>query len=135
MRTSSHLKLAKGSSPAASAGVRWSVHGSIGIPRMLRGPSAAQGGGSRAPKPKVGESFNRAPISPGRVRLKRTLNRRVGQRVYFKWLIADVPPATVEDLGWQEGEELEGVPRQGGLYVRQAKQGVDSARRPRRGSR
>lgn len=43
------------------------------------------------------------------MRLKRTLNRRVGDKEYYKWLIADVPPDTIEELGWEEGQELEGT--------------------------
>lgn len=72
----------------------------------------------RVPKSNGGESLIRAPIHPRHVRLKRTLNRRVGDKEYYKWLVADVPPDTVEQLGWQEGEELEGVPHRGGLLLR-----------------
>jgi hypothetical protein len=55
------------------------------------------------------------------VRLKRTLNRRVGDKEYYKWLIADVPPETVQALGWEQGEELEAVQENGGLHVRPPK--------------
>lgn len=43
------------------------------------------------------------------MRLKRTLNRRVGDKEYDKWLVANVPPDTIEELGWEEGQELEGT--------------------------
>lgn len=98
--------------------VRWSVQGCTGIPIQLGTLTQPKEINLRVPTLKVDESFNRDPTNPGRVRLKRTLNRRVGDREYFKWLIADVPPDTVEQLGWQEGEELEGVPYKGGLLLR-----------------
>jgi hypothetical protein len=40
------------------------------------------------------------------MRLKKTLNRRVGGTAYHKWLIADLPPTLVAELGWSEGDEL-----------------------------
>lgn len=95
-----------------------SAPGCAETPDAVRDPSSVVEVILRGPTLKVGKSFNRAPISPPRVRLKRTLNRRVGDREYFKWLIADVPPDTVEQLGWQEGAELEGVPIKGGLLLR-----------------
>jgi hypothetical protein len=51
------------------------------------------------------------------VRLKRTLNRRVGDKEYYKWLVADVPPDTIEELGWEEGQELEGTVDAGRLVI------------------
>ncbi len=42
------------------------------------------------------------------MRLKRTLNRRVGNKEYYKWLVTDPPPDTIEKLGWEESQELEG---------------------------
>lgn len=65
----------------------------------------------------VASAVGRAPINPGRVRLKRTLNRRVGDKEYYKWVIADVPPDTVQELGWTEGEELEGSVDAHGLTI------------------
>jgi hypothetical protein len=51
------------------------------------------------------------------VRLKRTLNRRVGGKEYYKWLVADVPSDTIEALGWKEGQELEGTIDEGRLLL------------------
>jgi hypothetical protein len=55
------------------------------------------------------------------MRLKRTLNRTVGEKRYHKWLISDVPPAIVDELGWQPNQELEAVPRADGLLIRRVK--------------
>lgn len=51
------------------------------------------------------------------MRLKRTLNRRVGEKEYYKWLVADVPPDTIEALGWNERQELEGTIDEGRLVI------------------
>jgi hypothetical protein len=54
------------------------------------------------------------------VRLKRTLNRSVGDKQYHRWLIADVPRAVVDALGWEEGVQLEATVRDGALTIRRA---------------
>jgi hypothetical protein len=59
----------------------------------------------------------------GAMRLKRTLNRRVGNQAYYKWLLADLPPAIVESLGWSETDDLEAVAERGVLTVRRARKG------------
>lgn len=44
------------------------------------------------------------------MRLRKALNRRVGERVYHRWTINDVPPAVVDEMGWEEGDELVAEP-------------------------
>lgn len=55
------------------------------------------------------------------MRLKRTLNRRVGEKEYYKWMIADLPPTEVEQLGWKVNEELRGEIRDGKFVVEKDK--------------
>lgn len=57
----------------------------------------------------------------GPVRLKRTLNRRVGSKEYHKWVLADVPPEVISALEWEAGEELEAKADRGALLVRRVK--------------
>jgi len=40
------------------------------------------------------------------MRLQKQVSRQVGDSEYLKWTII-VPPSQVEELGWNEGEELE----------------------------
>ena len=51
------------------------------------------------------------------MRLKSTLNRRVRDKEYYKWLVADVPPEMIKELGWEEGQELEGTADAGRLVI------------------
>lgn len=40
------------------------------------------------------------------MRLMRQISRQVGGNEYAKWMII-IPPSAVEELGWEEGQELE----------------------------
>jgi antitoxin component of MazEF toxin-antitoxin module len=40
------------------------------------------------------------------MRLQKQVNRKVQDRKYSKYVLV-VPPQEIEELGWQEGEELE----------------------------
>lgn len=40
------------------------------------------------------------------MRLQKQLSRRIGDIEYAKYVIV-IPPKTIEELGWKEGEELE----------------------------
>lgn len=41
------------------------------------------------------------------MKLQKQLSRRVGNKKYPKWVIT-IPPKQVRELGWMEGEFLEG---------------------------
>jgi len=51
------------------------------------------------------------------LRLLRQVSRQVGDNEYLKWTII-VPPSQVEELGWNEGEELESHVRGKTLLVK-----------------
>ena len=40
------------------------------------------------------------------MKLQRRFNRKVGDKVYDKWIVV-VPPGTVRDLGWKVNQELD----------------------------
>jgi antitoxin component of MazEF toxin-antitoxin module len=40
------------------------------------------------------------------MKLQKQLSRKVGDTEYAKWVIV-VPPETIKELDWKEGEELE----------------------------
>lgn len=40
------------------------------------------------------------------MKLQKQLSRKVGNTEYAKWVLV-VPPTTIEELGWKEGQELE----------------------------
>ncbi|MGA2664360.1 MAG: hypothetical protein ABSF83_05395 [Nitrososphaerales archaeon] len=39
------------------------------------------------------------------MRLQKQKTRKVKGKEYFRWTVV-IPPATVEELGWREGQEL-----------------------------
>ncbi len=51
------------------------------------------------------------------VRRQRSFSRRYHGKVYAKWIIV-VPPKQVRELGWDEGDNLEGVVRGHALVLR-----------------
>jgi len=51
------------------------------------------------------------------MRLLKQVSRQVGDNEYLKWTII-VPPSQVEQLGWDEGEELESYVRGKTLFVK-----------------
>ena len=40
------------------------------------------------------------------MKLQRRFNRKVGDKVYDKWIVVE-PPGTVRDLGWKVNQELD----------------------------
>lgn len=40
------------------------------------------------------------------MQLQKRLSRKVGNREYSKWIIT-IPPSTIKELGWKEGEKLQ----------------------------
>lgn len=53
------------------------------------------------------------------MRLQKQLNRVVADKEYAKYLLV-IPPETVEELDWKEGEELEHEIKDKTLLVRKA---------------
>jgi len=54
------------------------------------------------------------------VKLQKHLSRRYRGKDYPKWLVV-IPPKVVEDLGWEEGDEIEPVIQKGDLRLHRAK--------------
>lgn len=54
------------------------------------------------------------------MRLQKQLNRVVADKEYAKYLLV-IPPETVEELEWKEGEELEHEVKNQSLIIRKAK--------------
>lgn len=44
------------------------------------------------------------------MRLQKQKTREVKGKEYFRWTVV-IPPDEVEELGWEEGEELTSIPR------------------------
>ena len=51
------------------------------------------------------------------MRLQKQISRLVGDNEYAKWVIV-IPPSQIEELGWKEGEELEGYVKGKALLVK-----------------
>ena len=51
------------------------------------------------------------------MKLQKQLSRKVGEKVYPKWVIA-IPPRQIEALGWNEGQSLEGEVTDQKLIIR-----------------
>jgi hypothetical protein len=54
------------------------------------------------------------------VRLQKQKTRVVNGKEYFRWSVV-IPPKKVEELGWDEGMELESKTKKGRLVLRRAK--------------
>lgn len=54
------------------------------------------------------------------MKLQKHLSRRYRGKDYPKWLVV-IPPKVVEDLGWEEGDEIEPVIQKGDLRLHRAK--------------
>jgi antitoxin component of MazEF toxin-antitoxin module len=50
------------------------------------------------------------------MRLHKVVNRVYGGTTYYRWVVS-LPPKTVRELGWTDGQELEAVVRGGALWV------------------
>jgi bifunctional DNA-binding transcriptional regulator/antitoxin component of YhaV-PrlF toxin-antitoxin module len=54
------------------------------------------------------------------VRLQKQKTRVVNGKKYYRWSVV-IPPKRVEELGWNEGTELESKTKKGRLILRRAK--------------
>ncbi len=54
------------------------------------------------------------------MQLQKHLNRIVADKEYAKYLVV-IPPATVEELEWKDGEELDHEIKDHALVIRKAK--------------
>lgn len=56
------------------------------------------------------------------MRLQKQRSREVKGREYFRWAIV-IPPRDIEELGWQEGEELESEAKRDRLILKKRADG------------
>lgn len=56
------------------------------------------------------------------MKLQRQFNRRVKNKEYSKWLVV-IPPQVVDQLGWEEGEDLRAEVEGKALKLRRARGG------------
>lgn len=56
------------------------------------------------------------------MKLQKQLSRVVDGKIYPKWVIV-VPPQTIEELGWKDGEELKEKIYENKLLIRKMKKG------------
>ncbi|MFQ5440276.1 MAG: AbrB/MazE/SpoVT family DNA-binding domain-containing protein [Nitrosopumilaceae archaeon] len=54
------------------------------------------------------------------MRLRKRLNRKVGDTEYSKWEI-NIPYETISEAGWKEGTDLEAVVKDGKVILRPKK--------------
>jgi len=52
------------------------------------------------------------------MKLQKHTSRQIGETEYSKWVVV-VPPPQIEELGWEEGEELESEVKGKALIVKQ----------------
>ena len=65
------------------------------------------------------------------MRLQKHGSRKVEGKEYFKWTLV-LPPDTVKELGWEEGEELEPEADGGKLVVKRLSRNASRLRSPSR---
>lgn len=51
------------------------------------------------------------------MRLQKQLSRKIGNTEYAKFVTV-IPPQTIKDLGWEDGEELEPEIKEGKLIIK-----------------
>ncbi|MHB1435086.1 MAG: hypothetical protein ACYCPN_04120 [Thermoplasmata archaeon] len=64
------------------------------------------------------------------VKLHKVVNREYHGKTYYRWILM-VPPITVKELGWQEGEAMRMEARGRVLQVRPATEGKEATSRER----
>lgn len=50
------------------------------------------------------------------MKLQKQLSRKVGDKEYVKWVMT-IPPHTIKELGWDEGQEILGKIEKGKLIL------------------
>lgn len=54
------------------------------------------------------------------MKLQKQLSRKVGKKIYNKWIVT-IPPEKIKELKWKEGEELETLIEYGNLVLKPKK--------------
>ena len=54
------------------------------------------------------------------MKLQKQLSRKVGDTEYAKWVLV-IPPKVIEELKWQEGQELKTEINEGKLIIKKDK--------------
>lgn len=57
------------------------------------------------------------------MKLQKRLSRKLGEKIYNKWVVT-IPPEKVKELKWREGEELEALIEYGKLVLKPKKKAV-----------
>jgi len=54
------------------------------------------------------------------MKLQKRFSRKLGTKIYNKWIIT-IPPEKIKNLGWKQGEELEDVIESNKLILKSKK--------------